>query len=103
MAKSKTFPSTDTGATEPKPMTAEQHAHFQWLVDHTIDNTVRAGHGGHMLGKAGPGNTGHDMPKSDAHMQGGAYMPQGNRQNTFSDNGSDDASTSDYGKVDKNG
>jgi hypothetical protein len=98
----------DSGATAPREMSKEQHQHFSELVDHTMTNTVRAGHGGHALGKAGPGNTGHTMPPSDAHKQGGAYIRQGALQNTFSDSGSadaDDVSTgaSDYGKVDTKG
>ena len=104
MARNK-FPQTNTGATERKEMSPEQHQHFRELVNHTIDNTMRAGHGGHMLGKAGPGNTGHVMPKSDAHLQQGSYLPQ-NVANQFSDSGSadaDDVSTgaSDYGVIDK--
>jgi hypothetical protein len=87
-------------------MSSEQHQHFRELVNHTIDNTVRAGHGGHMLGKQGPGNTGHVMPPSDAHKQVGAYLPQ-NVQSTFSDGaGSAEANepdADDYGKVDTKG
>ena len=82
--------------------------HHKEMADHLITNTLRAGHGGHLLGKAGPGNTGHDMPPSDAGRQRGQYIQQGvgakMPQNTFSDgSGSADAndpSTSDYGKVD---
>jgi hypothetical protein len=45
------------------------------------------------------------MPKSDAHLQQGSYLPQ-NVANQFSDSGSadaDDVSTgaSDYGVIDK--
>jgi hypothetical protein len=87
MAKSK-FPITDTGATEPKPMSAAQHSHFSDIVDHTITNTIRAGHTGHALG-----DQGHKMPKSDAHLQKGAYLPQ----NTFSDSGSADANEDKQG------
>jgi len=74
------------------------------------ENAVRAGHGGHLLGQAGPGQTGHTMPASDVHLQSGQYLPQGyygtqNKQNLESDgSGSadfNDPSTSDYGKVDK--
>jgi hypothetical protein len=81
--------------------------HHQQIADSLIENSLRAGHGGHMLGKAGPGNTGHAMPPSDAHKQRGQYIPQdvGAKmpQSTFSDGaGSANANppgSDDYGKV----
>ena len=99
----KKFPQTDSGASAPREMSSEQHQHFQDLVDHTITNTVRAGHTGHALG-----DRGHTMPPSDMHKQQGNYIPQGalqNRQNTSSDSGSADAddstAASDYGTLDR--
>jgi hypothetical protein len=98
---SKETPATDSGATNPRPMSDAQHAHFASLADNLIDNTLRAGHGGHMLGKQGPGNTGHDLPPSDAHLQGGAYLPQAMGRDGGV--GFDDPSTKDYGTVDDKG
>jgi hypothetical protein len=103
---------TDSGATDPRPMSAAQHNHFQEIAGHLLENSARAGHGGHALGKAGPGNTGHTMPPSDSHLQKGAYLPQGvfaqddtpqNRQNQSSRDGGagfDDPSAKNYGTVD---
>ena len=83
--------------------------HHQEMAAHLIDNTLRAGHGGHTLGKQGPGNTGHDLPENDAHLQSGAYIPRAAfakvPQNTSSDGaGSAEANepgSDDYGSVDK--
>jgi hypothetical protein len=68
---------TNSGATHPRPMSAAQHKNFQEIVGHVLDNSIRAGHGGHALRKAGPGNTGHAMPPSDNHLEKGSYLPQG--------------------------
>jgi hypothetical protein len=97
---------TDSGATAPREMSPEQHAHFSGIATNLIENSVAVGHG-HGVGSQGP--KGHKMVANDMHKQQGSYIPQGalqNRQNQFSDAGSadaDDASTSDYGVVDKNG
>ena len=98
-----------SGSTAKERADARQ-THHEEMASHLIENTVRAGHGGHLLGQAGPGQTGHTMPASDAHLQSGQYLPQGyygtqNKQNLESDGSGSadftDPSTSDYGKVDK--
>ena len=71
MAKSK-FPITDSGATEPREMSPEQHAHFKGLATNLIDNAVAVGHG---VGSQGP--KGHKMVANDLHKQQGSYIPQG--------------------------
>jgi len=93
----------------PRQRKAVNDAHHQELAGHLIDNSIRAGHGGHMLGKQGP--KGHDMPPNDLHLQAGSYIPRGvmsklptNTENTSSENGSADANpqgSDDYGSVDK--
>ena len=102
MAKSKTFPQTDAGTTNPRPMSAEQHAHFRSLVGHTLESAAYSGHG-HATGKSATGK----MVASHSHLQGGQYLPQGalqNRQNMSSDGAgsacADPAGSDDYGKVD---
>jgi hypothetical protein len=80
--------------------------HHQQMADSLIENSLRAGHGGHMAGKQG-GPAGHPMPPSDAHKQRGQYIPQGSGakmpQSTFSDGAgsanADPAGSDDYGKV----
>ena len=76
--------------------------HHQEMADHLLTNTLRAGHGGHMLGKSGPGSTGHDLPPSDAHLQSGQYIPQAVFNTATKDGGSgfDDPSAKDYGTTD---
>jgi hypothetical protein len=83
-------------------------AHHQEMAGHLIEDSVRAKHGGHMLGRQG-GEKGHEFPPSDADRQSGAYIPRGAfakvPQNTYSDGAAsasaNDASTADYGTVDK--
>ncbi len=99
---------TDSGASNPRPMSAEQHEHFKGLVSATIDNAAAVGHG-HMVGSQG-----HAYVPSDAHKQTGNYLPQGVGrdfarvpQNTSSDgSGSSDfsdPSPKDYGVADCKG
>jgi hypothetical protein len=90
---------TDSGATNPRSMSTAQHNHFKTLVSSTLDNAVAVGHG-HAVGSQGP--KGHTMVPSDAHMQGGQYIPQGSFDGT-GENGSDEPGSDDYGKVDKKG
>jgi hypothetical protein len=92
----------------PAERDAVNRAHHTQMAGHLIENAVRAGHGGHMLGRQG-GAKGHEMPPSDAHLQSGQYLPQGAfakvPQNTSSDGaGSANANepdADDYGRVDK--
>ena len=93
---------TDTGASSPRPMISAQHEHFKSLIGHTLDNAIAVGHG-HAVGHQG----GHPLP-SDSNSQRGGYIGRGalqNRQNTSSDGvgsaNANDASTSDYGTVDR--
>lgn len=73
--------------------------HVKELVGHTLDSAAYGSHG-HAAGRQGA--KGHRMPSSDAHRQGGAYLPQnvytsgsgGNQQ-------MDTADSEDYGTVDK--
>ena len=71
--------------------------HFKELAGHLLDHADYNGHG-HAAGRQG--RAGHAMPASDAHKQGGAYVPQ----NMYSGNGSADAdnqsAADDYGSVD---
>jgi len=84
------------------PAKAESRAancqHFRELIGHTLDAADYSGHG-HAAGRQGA--RGHAMPKSDAHLQGGAYVPQ----NMYASNGSAQADeqplAGDYGAVDK--
>jgi hypothetical protein len=80
-------------------------AHHQEMAGHLLDNSIRAGHGGHLTGTAGPGKTGHTMPPNDAHLQRGAYIPRAVAgPNLFSDLGSADADSQSvedsYGQAD---
>jgi hypothetical protein len=104
MAKNK-FPTTDAGASTPRPMSSEQHNHFKELAGHLITNAAAVGHG-HMVGVGATGK----MVPNHAHLQGGSYLPQGalqNRQNTSSDGSgsasADPAGSADYGVVDAGG
>ena len=105
-------PSTEmplSSRSTPAERDAANRTHHEEMAGHLLDNSIRAGHGGHYLGKAGPGSTGHDLPPSDAHLQVGQYIPKGAfakvPQSTSSDgSGSsdfNDPSTGDYGTVDK--
>ena len=71
--------------------------HFKEIAGHLLDHADYNGHG-HAAGRQG--RAGHTMPASDAHKQGGEYVPQ----NTYSKNGSADAdnqsAADDYGSVD---
>jgi hypothetical protein len=99
-------PATDSGATNPRPMSAAQHNHFKEIAGHLLDNASAVGHG-HAVGSQG--ERGHKMVANDAHFQKGAYVRQGTfakaPQNTSSDGAgsanASDPSTSDYGTVDK--
>lgn len=109
MAKQKqSTPMTDSGATNPRPMSAEQHAHFKGLVESTLTNAVAVGHG-HAVGSQGP--RGHKMVESGHAKQAGGYIPQGaladavpqNRQNQSSKDGGsgfDDPDAANYASVD---
>jgi hypothetical protein len=101
-----------SGSTAKERADARQQ-HHETLATHLVENTIRAGHGGHLLGQQGPGNTGHTMPKSDADKQSGQYIPQGyygtqNKQNLSSDGSGSanfndqSANTRNYGTVDTN-
>jgi hypothetical protein len=58
MAKRNDAPPKPPASLNAKSSPAERDAanrdHHQQMASHLIDNTLRAGHGGHMLGKAGP-------------------------------------------------
>lgn len=91
----------------PKERDAVKRAHHQQLAGALIENAIRGGHGGHMLGRQG-GAKGHPFPPSSADKQSGQYIPQGAfakvPQNTSSDGAgsanANDPSTSDYASVD---
>ena len=89
-------PMTDSGATNPRPMSTAQHNHFKTLTSLTLDNAVAVGHG-HAMGRQGA--KGHTMVPSDAHTQGGQYIRQGSFDST-GENGSDEPGSDEYGKVD---
>ena len=100
-------PPDDAPDNAPPKQSSTNRQHHKEMADHLITNTLRAGHGGHLLGKAGPGKTGHTMPPSDASKQKGQYIPQGSGakmpQSTSSDGaGSANANppgADDYSKV----
>jgi hypothetical protein len=97
--------SLDMNSTAAERKAANDQHHFE-MADSLVENSVRAGHGGHLTGTAGPGKTGHTMPPSHAHLQSGSYIVRGVAgPNLFSDAGSadaDDQSVEDsYGQVDK--
>jgi hypothetical protein len=71
--------------------------HVGELVEHTLAVSEYNAHG-HAQGKQG--RTGHVMPKSNAHLQSGARLPQNICGEGFE---ADDASTRDYGSVDMGG
>jgi hypothetical protein len=64
MAKSKSFPKTDVGASTPRPMSSEQHDHLKSLVDHTLTSAEYNAHG-HAVGKGATGK----MVPSHSHLQ----------------------------------
>ena len=66
--------------------------HVGDLVNHTLEASEYNGHG-HAEGKQG--RAGHPMPRSDAHRQANAYVPQ----NMYGGFGSDDPAEDDYGAV----
>jgi hypothetical protein len=76
---------------------ATNRQHFKEIAGHLLDHADYNGHG-HAAGRQG--RAGHVMPASDAHKQGGSYVPQ----NMYSENGSADADSQsvadDYGSVD---
>jgi len=51
---------------------AANRNHFQEIAGHLIGNSLAVGHG-HAVGHSGAG---HALPRSDAHNQDGAYIPQ---------------------------
>lgn len=67
--------------------------HVNGLVGHTLEVSRYGGHG------AAEGRTGHVMPKSNAHLQSGARLPQ-NIDDGF---GADDPPEGNYGVVDSGG
>lgn len=81
--------------------TAALNQHVKELTAHTLDASDYNGHG-HAQGRQG--RAGHRMPPSDHAKQSGSFIPQA-VFNTFSDGAgsanANDASTSDYGAVDK--
>jgi hypothetical protein len=99
---------SDPNAALPQPATLDSNSsarsrvaanrqHFQEIAGHLLDHADYNGHG-HAAGRQG--RAGHTMPPSDAHKQGGSYVPQ----NMYSQNGSADADdqsvADDYGSVD---
>jgi len=88
-------PATSDSDSTARDRAAANRNHFRQIAAHLIDNSLAVGHG-HAVGHSGAG---HPMPRSDAHSQDGAYIPQSAFAKDggvgFDDPAQDDCATAD--------